>query len=265
MNELFSGDNKVITIVILGAILMLVMALTLILFFYLSRKKIIQKELEKKTLELNHQKEMLKATIVAQEAERNRIAQDLHDAISAKLNVVSLSANFLLEEENVSPQETEEIINHMLRVTNKTIESSRKIAHNLLPPILEKFGLGAALEELCDEFSNSKKVNVSSQISYEMESFSTDDELHVFRIVQELMNNSMRHGKARKIELNLKSNGKENLSLSYSDDGLGFDTNKIGIQKGLGLRNIESRVSLLKGNITYHSEKDKGVEVKITI
>ncbi|MBC8757367.1 sensor histidine kinase [Kordia sp. YSTF-M3] len=264
MDKLFLEEDGVITIVIFGVILLLVMGLTLILFFYLSRKKLLQKELEKKTLELNHQKEMLKATIVAQEAERNRIAQDLHDDISAKLNVVSLSANFLIEEESVTPKETEEIINHILRVTNKTIESSRKIAHNLLPPILEKFGLGAALEELCDEFSKSKKVNVISIIEYEAERLSKDDELHVFRIIQELMNNSMRHGKAKEIALNFKSEI-ENLSLSYRDDGLGFDTSTIGIQKGLGLRNIESRVSLLKGEITYKSEKLKGVEVEITL
>ena len=264
MNELFSGDNKIIAFVILGAILMLVMALTLILFFYFSRRKIIQKELEKKTLELDHQKGILKATIVAQEAERYRIAQDLHDAISAKLNVVSLSANFLLEEDNVTPKETEEIIHHILRVTNKTIESSRKIAHNLLPPILEKFGLGAALEELCDEFSNSKKVNVTSKIKYKIGRLPADDELHVFRIVQELMNNSMRHGKSKEIELNFKSEI-EKIFLYYKDDGLGFNTTTIGVQKGLGLRNIESRVSLLNGKITFKSEKLKGVEVEITI
>lgn len=264
MNSLFIEENGVITVVIFGVVLLLVMGLTLILFFYLSRKKILQKELERKTLELTHQKEMLKATIVAQEAERNRIAQDLHDDISAKLNVVSLSANFLLEEESVTPKENEEIITHILRVTNKTIESSRKIAHNLLPPILEKFGLGAALEELCDEFSNSKKVNVASKIEYKAGSLSKDDELHVFRIVQELMNNSMRHGKAKEIALNFKSEI-ENLCLSYQDNGLGFDTSTISIQKGLGLRNIESRVSLLNGEITYKSEKLKGVEVQIIV
>ncbi len=264
MDKLFLEEDGVITIVIFGVILLLVMGLTLILFFYLSRKKIIQKELEKRTLELVHQKEMLKATIVAQEAERHRIAQDLHDDISAKLNVVSLSANFLIEEESVTPKETEEIINHILRVTNKTIESSRKIAHNLLPPILEKFGLGAALEELCDEFSNSKKVNVTSKIEYQVGRLSNGDELHVFRIVQELMNNSMRHGKAKEIALHFKSEI-ENLSLSYRDDGLGFDTSTISIQKGLGLRNIESRVSLLNGEITYKSEESKGVEVEITL
>jgi signal transduction histidine kinase len=264
MNSLFIEENGVITVVIFGVVLLLVMGLTLILFFYLSRKKILQKELEKKTLELNHQKEILKATIVAQEAERYRIAQDLHDDISAKLNVVSLSANFLLEEESVTPKETEEIISHMLRVTNKTIESSRKIAHNLLPPILEKFGLGVALEELCDEFSNSKKVNVTSDIEYKDGRLSKDDELHVFRIVQELMNNSMRHGKAKEIALNFKSEI-ENLCLSYRDNGLGFDTSTISIQKGLGLRNIESRVSLLNGEIAYKSEKLKGLEVEIIL
>ncbi|WP_298511762.1 sensor histidine kinase [uncultured Kordia sp.] len=264
MDSPFLEDIGVITVVIFGVILLLVMGLTLILFFYLSRKKIIQKELEKKTLELNHQKEMLKATIVAQEVERNRIAQDLHDAISAKLNVVALSANFLLEEENVTEQETDEIITHVLNVTNKTIESSRKIAHNLLPPILEKFGLGAALEELCDEFSNSKKVKVFSKIDYKAGRLAKDNELHVFRIVQELMNNSMRHGKAKEIELNFNPKA-ANLFLYYKDDGLGFDTKKIGEQKGLGLRNIESRVSLLQGEISYHSEDQKGVKVEITI
>lgn len=264
MEELLSGDNKIIAIVILGVILLLIMGLTLILFFHFSRKKIIQKELEKKTLELQHQKEMLQATIMAQEDERNRIAQDLHDAISAKLNVVSLSANFLLEEDDVSPKEMDNIINHMLLVTNKTIESSRKIAHNLLPPILEKFGLQAALEELCDEFSNSKRVNVTSKIEYKAGRLAKNDELHVFRILQELINNSIKHGKSKEIALKF-SEENAHLYLFYKDDGLGFDTSQIGIQKGLGLRNIESRVALLKGEIKYTSEKLKGVQVEITI
>jgi len=264
MNDFYEGDYKIITIIILCVVLLLIMALTLILFFYLSRKKIVQKELEKKTLELAYQKEMVKATILAQEEERSRIAQDLHDAISAKLNVVSLGANFLLEEESVSEKEQDEIIEHILNVTNKTIESSRKIAHNLLPPILEKFGLGAALEELCDEFTNSKQVVVGSKIKYELGGLSKNNELHVFRIVQELINNSIKHGKSKEILVNFFEKN-DSFQLHYQDNGLGFDVSEIANKKGLGLQNIESRVALLKGMISYKSELNKGVTVQIII
>ena len=94
MEDLFSKDNQVITIVIIGVILLLLMAVSLLLFFFFSRKKIIEKELEKKNLEINHQREMIQSIIVTQEKERKRIAQDLHDDISSKLNVINLNAIF---------------------------------------------------------------------------------------------------------------------------------------------------------------------------
>jgi signal transduction histidine kinase len=84
------------------------MSIVLILFFYFSRKKIIQKELEKKDLEINHQKSLLRAVIITQEDERKRIAQDLHDDISSKLNIVSLNSH-LLQTPNLSSDELMEI------------------------------------------------------------------------------------------------------------------------------------------------------------
>ena len=159
MEEFFTKDNQVIAIVIIGTLLLLLMGGALLTFFFFSRKKMVEKELEKKTLEIDHQKEMIQSIIVTQEKERKRIAQDLHDDISSKLNVINLNAN-LLKDGELSPEEYTYVNNSILEVTDKTLESARKIAHNLLPPILAKFGLKDALEELADSFNNSRKINI---------------------------------------------------------------------------------------------------------
>lgn len=262
MKDLFSEENQVAVIVIIGVLMLLLMGGALLLFFFLSRKKIIEKELENKNLEIAHQKEMLQSIIVTQEKERKRIAQDLHDDISSKLNVIHLNAN-LIKDGELSIIEVDTINKNIISVTDKTLESARKIAHNLLPPILEKFGLQPALEELADDFSNSKKITINYKIDYKNQ-LTKNDELHIFRIVQELINNSVRHGKAKKSNLSIAS--KDNaLFIEYSDNGIGFDTSSPDSQKGLGMKNIESRIELLHGVLLINSAPNKGINVQIKI
>ena len=153
-------ESEIIEIIVYSFIAFLLMGLVLILFFYFSRKKIIQKELEKKDLEIQYQKELLSAVIITQEEERKRIAQDLHDDISSKLNIVALNSH-LLTTPNLSQNEIHEIIANIINLTGKALDNSRKIAHGLLPPVLEKFGLHAGVEELCLEFSSSQAVKVN--------------------------------------------------------------------------------------------------------
>lgn len=206
---------------------------------------------------------MLQSIIVTQEKERKRIAQDLHDDISSKLNVIHLNAN-LIKDGELSITEVETINKNIINVTDKTLESARKIAHNLLPPILEKFGLQPALEELADDFSNSKKIKINYNINYKKGQLSKKDELHVFRVIQELINNSVRHGKAKKSNLSLISKDGF-IHLEYSDNGIGFDTSSSKVQKGLGMKNIESRVELLQGVLLINSAPNKGINVQIKI
>jgi len=263
MEDFFSKDNQLITIVLIGVLLLLLMGIALLLFFFFSRKKIVEKELEKKNLEIHHQKEMIQSIIVTQEKERKRIAQDLHDDISSKLNVINLNAN-LLKDGDLKPEEYLLVNDTILEATDKTLESARKIAHNLLPPILEKFGLKDALEELADSFSNSRKINIEYKIDYPKNLLSPQNELHFFRIVQELINNSVRHGKAKKSIMSF-SYIKSELSFVYSDNGIGFDAKDHLKQKGLGMKNIESRVALLQGNYKIESQKNNGFTIKINI
>ncbi len=259
--ELLPEDAQIVVIVLIAIMVLLLMAVALVLFFFFSRKKIIKSELEKANLEISYQKDLLHATIETQEAERKRIAQDLHDAISSKLNVVSLSANVLIEG-TLDAQEQEQTLQHILSVTTNTLQSSRRLAHNLLPPILENFGLQAAIEELCDEFTCSKKIKIDQQINY-TDSLSKANELHVFRIIQEFLNNSIRHGKAENVILKINDSNTQ-LNIVYSDNGNGFDTQSIAVNKGIGLKNIESRVEILDGELSYQSEVGKGATFKIS-
>ncbi|WP_395056506.1 sensor histidine kinase, partial [Flavobacterium sp.] len=138
--------------------------------------------------------------------------------------------------------------------------NSRKIAHGLLPPVLDKFGLHAGVEELCLEFNSSKLMSVNYENHVSFDILDNDRHLHVFRILQELMNNSLRHGKATVISI-LFENDKDGKICYYSDNGIGFDLTKYKNQKGLGMKNIESRVAFLKGTIAMNSSINNGISV----
>ena len=234
--------------------------LTLVLFFYFSRKKIVKIAVEKKNQEIHYQKEILQSVIQTQEEERMRIAQDLHDDISSKLNIVSLNTH-LLKTPNLSEAEFAEITNNIIDLTKKALENSRRIAHDLLPPVFEKFGLHAAIEELVLEFSTAKNVQINYENELEFSALEVNKQLHIFRILQEFLNNSMRHGKATSISITFVSKNHQNTCV-YTDNGVGFNTNSGNKKRGIGMQNIESRVNFLGGNINVQSEINKGVQIE---
>ncbi len=248
-------------IILIGIFLMFFMSMILLSFFYFSRKKIVEKELEKKNLELQYQQELLHATMEVQEEERKRIAQDLHDEISSKLNIVSLNTH-LLSNPDIPAAEKDGIKNTITDQVGKALESSRRIAHDLLPPVLDKFGLDAGLKELCLECSN-KLVTVDYANSVAFDDTEKKRHLHVFRIVQELINNSIRHGRASTISVSFKKAG-DKIECTYTDNGKGFDTADLKNMRGLGMKNIDSRIIFLGGSIIFNSENGKGVTVVFT-
>ncbi len=262
VEELFDTQNQIVNIILLAIALLLLMSFAIVLFFYFSRRKITKAELEKAKFEIDYQKDLLQATIVTQEEERKRIAQDLHDAISSKLNVVSLNANMLTDGE-ISSEETQKIGDSIHTITATVLENSRRIAHDLLPPTLEKFGLQAAVEELCEELTDTEKFELKHSIDYVEGSLKPEKELHVFRIIQELMNNTIKHSEAKTITLDLTS-GENNLSLRYKDDGKGFQKENIKNAKGLGMSGIENRAVILEGDVQINSSPGEGIEVFLT-
>lgn len=259
---ILNTENKTVLILLFGILFMFIMGVTLVAFFYFSKKKIIQKELEKKEIELQHSKKLLQATLEVQEKERKRIAQDLHDDISSKLNVVSLNCH-LLTMNNLEKEKEAELLTSIVDISGKALENSRRIAHNLFPPVFDKFGLHAGIEELCREFNSTGNVKVRYTNNILFRNDDRERHIHVFRILQELINNSVRHGKAT--EVNIKFEGDINrIICSYHDNGKGFDTVAIEHKKGLGMKNIQSRIDFIKGEIDLFSEINKGTTIKFS-
>ena len=257
-----TDEIQIISILLIGISLLVLMGIAIILFFYFSRKKIIKTELEKANLQIAHQQEVLQASLQTQEAERKRIAQDLHDDISSKLNIVSLNANFLTDQ-NITPQEAIKLGGSIAKVTATVLESSRRIAHELLPPALEKFGLVPALEELCDQVEECGTLQVTSRFQYEEGIFSKEEGLHVFRIVQELVNNTLKYAKAKTTSIALVAE-KNTVTLQYKDNGKGFALEDGKKVKGLGLSGIENRAAILNATVEIVSAPGEGMQVVLT-
>ena len=251
--------SEIITVFIYTFIAFMSMATVLILFFYFSRKKIIKQEIEKKNLEVNYQKEIVNTIVLTQEKERKRIAQDLHDEISSTLNVVSLNSH-LLHDTHLTSTEIKDITTTITHLTANALESSRRIAHDLFPPVFEKFGLEAGIEELLVEFKSVVQLNIKYSNAIQLEVFSKEKQLALFRIIQELLNNTLKHANAKTITLSFQRE-KDFCCLQYTDDGNGFLISED--KKGMGLINIDSRIGLLNGQYVIKTAPMSGFEIKI--
>jgi signal transduction histidine kinase len=261
MKSISIDNSELIKAVFFILLAFVSMFIILIVFFYYSRKKIIKQKLDKKDLEIEFQKGMLHAVLFTQEEERKRIAQDLHDDISSKLNVVSLNSH-LLRTPNLSESELIKISDNIVELTQKALENSRRIAHDLLPPVLEKFGLHSGIEELVADYNSTKAVRVTYKNKSSFEKFSFDNQLHIFRILQELLNNAVRHGLAKNISIEVIDEN-DLKTLTFIDDGVGFNVNDEKVRKGIGIKNIESRVDYLNASISISSIINEGTTVII--
>ena len=248
-------------LIIIFVFLMFFMGVLLLSFFYFSKRKIMRKELEKNQATLEYQRNLIQVAIGVQEDERRRIAQDLHDDISSKLNVVALNSHLLLTPD-LTKEELNEISTNINAMVRSAIDNSRKISHDLLPTVLDKFGLDAGLKELCFELNSTKSVTVNYESIVEFDDLDKRNHLHIFRIIQELLNNSVRHGEAKNISIGF-SNTKDGITCSYVDDGKGFSPEKVRLGKGIGMKSIESRVIFLNGSIAIDSVPGKGIAVTL--
>jgi signal transduction histidine kinase len=219
----------------------------------------MENKFEFSNLEIASKNSLLPSVMHTLESDRKRIAHELHDDISSKLNVISLNCH-LLKIPNLTVKEKEEITKNIIDYTSKALNSSKKMAHSLLPPVLDKFGLHAGIEELCSDCNNSEFVAIKYENKLKFNFEENESHIHVFRIVQELLDNSMQHGKPTVISVLFDEiNGKR--TCMYSDNGVGFDLNQLDSHIGFGMKNIASRIAILQGNIKIESQLDNGVSV----
>lgn len=242
-------------IMFFGTIGMLVLTIGLIIFIVMHQKRVQGFHLKLQQMELEQQKMMLNASIKMQEEERQRLAADLHDDAGPLLATARLYLNEnLVNQDKVTQLQS---VYQARQIIDDTIQLIRNISHDLMPPTLKNFGLESAINDLFQKISGSGTINASQRFHDYKERLKPDKELLVFRIVQELINNILKHSNASFIHLtqNVHDN---TFFLRVHHDGRGivqsdFDKlNKSNI--GLGLKNISSRIRLLQGDIYF--EKD---------
>lgn len=213
-------------------------------------------ELQAKEFQLNQQRLVLEAEFKAQEKERKKISEALHDGICQYLYGIRLNLQAIAKPSSFLVPFKK--INLLL---DQAERETRAISYELNPSILNDFGFVAGVRELAQRLSTPPLFNIYTEISNKADQLPEAMQLPVFRIIQELINNAIKHAEARKVKINLcTENGEVNLSVM--DDGKGFDTEQVFI-KGSGLRGIKNRVFMLNGKMNILSSKKSGTYIRI--
>ena len=259
--RLDSANTEIVLVYFIGTVGMMLLAGGLFFFFITYQKRLLKKQLEVNRIKQEQQKEILKNTVQAQEKERKRIAQDLHDEVGAMLSVVKLNVGRI--EKKSEEEKAKALANETKDYLDDVITQVRRISRALLPPSLEKLGLFYAIEELSNWINKSESLKINCWKSGEQFRFDKDKELAIFRIVQELMNNAIKHADATRLNVNVRFVD-SSLAISISDNGKGFyPEEKKGT--GLGLKNLESRAEMVGGKFKIKSKPGKGTTAIICL
>jgi two-component system, NarL family, sensor kinase len=204
------------------------------------------------------------AVLKGEEQERTRLAKDLHDGLGGMLSGIKYSLNTMKGNLIMTPDNAQ-AFERSMDMLDSSIQEMRRVAHNMMPEALVKFGLDAALKDFCSSITNSGALKVQYQ-SLNMEGLEIDQTtaITLYRIVQELINNTIKHASAQNAIVQIsKTDGR--LNLEVEDDGKGFNKDILDRAKGIGWTNIQNRIDFLKGKLDIHSEIGKGTSVHIEL
>jgi len=244
-----------------GGLAIVVVALFTILYLrqrarherVVSQQKIIQLEEEKKLM-------AARLLVEGQEEERKRIAMELHDGLGVSLSATRMQFSTIMDK---SP-ENKELIERATKMLEQASGDVRKISHNMMPGLLTKLGFYEAVEDLFEKISDTGDIRVMCNITGDQERLPGNREIMLYRIVQELVNNTLKHAGASVMSIRIQILP-EALDITYSDDGRGFDYEKALESGSLGLKSIMSRVDFLNGKISVDTQTGKGAAFHIVV
>jgi len=223
----------------------------------LQRQRIAELETEK-------QLTATEAVLKGEEQERTRLAKDLHDGLGGMLSGIKYSfqtmkGNLIMTPDNAKAFE------RSMDMLDSSIKEMRRVAHNMMPEALVKFGLDTALKDFCNDINQSGALSVTYQ-SMGLENVVTEQTtaITIYRIVQELINNTMKHAVAKTAIVQVAKNDGQ-ISITVEDDGKGFNPAILKSARGIGWSNIQSRVEYLKGKLDVKSEPGRGTSVLIEL
>lgn len=212
------------------------------------------------------ERKILNAIIETEEKDKERFAKDLHDGLGTLLSSIIIYVN-ILKSTNLDETEKENILDYTKGLLDEAIHNAKEIANNLKPDIISRFGLIPAIKAYCEMINKTGLVTINFDTGPESEKLDEDLEVTLYRVVKELINNTLKHASADKIDINLKCKEKL-LTFYYYDNGIGFDVEQAmqkKTHKGMGLSNIMSRIKAANGMCKIYSEEGKGTRVEIGI
>ncbi|GGD54682.1 sensor histidine kinase [Muriicola marianensis] len=255
--------NRNVLALILAIALLLIIVIGVLLYRNFQHKLTLrQKKLDR--MELESRLLTIEAALNGEERERARVASELHDGLGSLLSGIKFSYQNILPSRDDSKINMEAYSKGMYMLDNALAEV-RRIAHNMMPATLIKFGLDTALRDFCSEADQREDLIISYQsIGLEEMELEQSESLAIYRIIQELVHNAIKHAKAKKVIVQLIfSAGK--LNITVEDDGIGFNPELTDRSKGIGWNSISNRINLLRGELDLQTSPGKGTSVHISV
>jgi two-component system NarL family sensor kinase len=247
---------------LIGSASMILLLFLLAYRNYYHKKKLQQQRIAE--LETHQQLSATEAVLKGEAQERTRLAKDLHDGLGGMLSGIKHSFNTMKGNLVMTPDNAL-AFERSMDMLDSSIQEMRRIAHNMMPEALVRFGLGVALNDFCTEVNKSGAINLNCQaIGLEGAAIDQTTSIAIYRIVQELINNSMKHAAAKNAIIQISKN-EAVISVTVEDDGKGFDTSILDSSKGMGWLNIKNRVEQLKGQWDVRSTPENGTSVHIEL
>lgn len=254
-------ESDIILIFISSALITVILAALVVVFVVVYQKRNVAQRLQLQELENTKQQELLQATIGGQERERKRLAKDLHDGIGSLLSGLKFNLSHQQRNPETSKDQAE-FLADACQMLQESITAVRSVSHNLLPITLESFGLIQALQECIEPLQTPPDFSIQLKVSGQSQRLSPEAELGLLRVVQELLQNTIRHAQASQTNIILEF-ASDGINLLYTDNGQGFSLPTI--KQGLGIKNIYSRILALNGEIDFNNQPEPGFSASIHI
>ena len=257
------SGTEVSLIFFYGTVVCLLFVTAAGVFAFIYQNKMLRHQHELRAKEEEKQRQLLEAIIQGQENEQKRISEELHDGIGADLAAVKLHCYAARKHLNEN-EKSIELFSNTSKMLDEVISNVRNISHRLSPSLLEKFGLANVLESNANRITETGEAKVVFQSLTPLPVLTNSQSIMVYRIIQELVQNSLKYGKATEIKISVSAEmGK--CKFEVSDNGKGFLVKKIKDNYGIGLRNIESRVKVLQAKFEIDSKPDEGTKAILII
>jgi two-component system, NarL family, sensor kinase len=260
-----SGGTDIRYLVIIGIAVMLLLFTSFLVALIISQRKKLKYQNNLQKLREQQQNQLIEAAVRSEELERHRIAETLHDEVgailsSAKLHLLGIKSELLDEKDQRLHEKGRELLNDV-------IQKVRGISHNLHSNILKEFGLNEAIRHFIKKITQGTIIHATTALDDKYKTLNADDDISMYRIVQELINNILKYANASEFLISSVLSGNElNLVVFHNGNGLTQEQfEELRYQKeGLGLKNIQNRIILLKGMIHF-TAGDEGYRINIHV